>query len=319
FSTGGREVLVRASVGVATRTDADESAEDLLRDADTAMYAAKSLGKGRIQVFQSGMEQPVRRRLAMRTALEAALERDELFLEYQPIVDMASGAVIGLESLVRWNHPQLGRVMPADFIPLAEEIGLIDQLGEWVLRTACRDVARMTPSGRGGDAPLVSVNVSAHQLGGGVLTRQVAAVLAETGLDPSRLLLELTESTLAAAGQGVELELVGIDRMGVRIALDDFGSGYSSLEYLGRLPIGVLKIDRSLVARIDVERQRQEVLRAVGNVANQLGLTTVVEGVEREEQRQVLLGLGFAKAQGYLFSPPAPLGDALGIEQPAAA
>ncbi|HYM53691.1 MAG TPA: EAL domain-containing protein [Candidatus Dormibacteraeota bacterium] len=319
FSLTGRDVTLRASIGVAVRSGNSETAEDLLRDADTAMYAAKSLGKGRIQVFESGMEQPVRRRLEMRSALELALERNELFVEYQPIVDMATHRLTGVEALARWNHPQLGRVMPADFVPLAEEIGLIGRMGEWVLRTVCTDLAREPGATRDGPPITASVNVSAHQLQRGLLAQQVATVLAETGMDPSRLVVELTESTLAGAGEGAEIELEAVHRLGVRVALDDFGSGYSSLEYLGRLPIDLLKIDRSLVESVDTEPQRQEVLRAVGQVSQQLRLGTIVEGVEREAQRRVLLELGFREAQGFLFSRAVPLAEALAYGQANAA
>jgi EAL domain-containing protein (putative c-di-GMP-specific phosphodiesterase class I) len=204
---------------------------------------------------------------------------------------------------VRWNHPHLGRLMPADFVPLAEESRLIRRLGDWVLRRACADLAAA-------DA-VVSVNVSAHQLGGGELPPTLAQVLEDTGLPASRLMLELTESTIASAGAGAEGELLAIQRLGARIALDDFGSGYSSLEYLGRLPIDVLKIDRSLVEQVHVEPQRQEVLRAIGHIAEKLGLETIVEGVEHEAQRAALLELGFRHAQGFLFSRPMPLPEAL--------
>jgi EAL domain-containing protein (putative c-di-GMP-specific phosphodiesterase class I) len=250
------------------------------------------------------MEQPVKRRRELRTALERALEGDELFLEYQPIIDMRDGSLVGVEALVRWIHPQLGRLMPADFVGMAEETGLIGGLGDWVMRRAGADLAH-------GSDVTVSVNVSAHQLGDGALPALVRDTLTSTGLDPSRLLLELTESTLASAGAGAETELERVQRMGVRIALDDFGSGYSSLEYLGRLPIDVLKIDRSLVERVDVEPQRQEVLRAIGHIATKLGLETIVEGIEREEQRIALRELGFCHAQGYLFAAPLPLAEAL--------
>jgi EAL domain-containing protein (putative c-di-GMP-specific phosphodiesterase class I) len=186
---------------------------------------------------------------------------------------------------------------------LAEESGLIGPLGDWVLDHACADLAR--------EATLVSVNVSAHQLGKGELPDRVARTLERTGLPAERLLLELTESTLALAGAGAETELQAIQAMGVRIALDDFGSGYSSLEYLGRLPVDILKIDRSLVERAHLEPQRQEVLRAIGHIADKLGLETIVEGVEHEAQRTTLLDLGFRQGQGFLFSPAVPLAEAL--------
>ena len=298
-----------ASVGVATRAvrvagDASETADEMLRDADTAMYVAKSRGNGLIAVFESGMEEPMARRRALRTALEHALDTEGLVLEYQPIVEMRSGNLIGLEALVRWNHPLLGRLMPADFVPMAEEGGLIARLGEWVLRRACADLA--------GGSVMVSVNVSAHQLGDGTLPRLVEDVLAASGMPPARLLLELTESTLASAGAGAETELLRVQQLGVGIALDDFGSGYSSLEYLGRLPIDVLKIDRSLVERVHEEPQRQEVMRAIGHIAEKLSLETIVEGVEHESQRSMLLALGFERAQGFLFSRAVPLAQAMG-------
>ena len=313
FELGEGTATLSASVGIAVRSgpideaDAVAAADELLRDADTAMYAAKAVGKGRVRLFGRGMSEPAARRRELGGALAHALDNDEFFLEFQPIVDLRTRSRFGLEALVRWNHPQLGRLMPADFIPLAEEHRLIRRLGDWVLRRACTDLAE-------GDA-LISVNVSAHQLGGGELPAVVQAVLAETGLKPSRLLLELTESTIASAGAGAEGELQAIQHLGVRIALDDFGSGYSSLEYLGRLPIDILKIDRSLVEQVHLEPQRQEVLRAIGHIAEKLGLSTIVEGVEHEAQRVALLDLGFIHAQGFLFSHPLPLHEALGRPQ----
>ena len=312
FALGGHDVVLRASIGVAMRQESGAAADELLRDADNAMYAAKSLGKGRVQVFEGGMEQPILRRLKMRSALEAAVERDELRLEYQPIVRIASGEVIGVEALTRWIHPELGRVMPGEFVPLAEEIGLIGAVGAWVLETACREVAASSPTA------IASVNISAHQLGSGDLPLRVAQVLDSTKLAPQRLMLELTESTLAAAGHGAEVELAEIHKLGVRIALDDFGSGYSSLEYLGRLPVDVMKVDRSLVATIDQDPQRRRVLKALGKVARELGLDTIVEGVERSAQRQILLELGFRTAQGYLLGRPAALDSALHAALPVA-
>jgi diguanylate cyclase (GGDEF)-like protein/PAS domain S-box-containing protein len=308
FDVAGRRATLTASIGIAvaergSHLEANEFADELLRDADTAMYAAKALGKSRMQVFERGMDEPVKRRRELRTALERAIESDELFLEYQPIVDMRDGAVIGVESLVRWNHPQLGRLVPGDFITLAEESNLIAPLGAWVMQQAAVAAAATDT--------LVSVNVSAHQLRGDELSTLVRRVLDETGLRADRLLLELTEWTLASAGEGVEDELGRIQAMGVRIALDDFGSGYNSLEYLGRLPIDILKIDMSLVERIHLDPQRREVLRAIGHIADKLGLEMIVEGVELEEQRLVLLELGFVQAQGWLFAPALPLAEAL--------
>ncbi len=311
FELGTSTVALTASIGIAVRDrlahdgDPSEIAEELLRDADTAMYAAKSIGHGRVQLFDRRLTEPVNRRRDLRSALERALGDPDggLQLEYQPIVDLATGAAHGLEALVRWNHPQLGRLLPADFVPMAEDSGLIGSLGGWVLERACTDLA--------GSGVLVSVNVSAHQLNGGELSRRVEDVLRRSGLPPRRLLLELTESSLASAGVGAEQELDAIRALGVRVALDDFGSGYSSLEYLGRLPISVLKVDRSLIEHVHDEPQRQEVLRAISHIADKLGLETIVEGVELDAQRCALLELGFRPAQGYLFSQAVPLTDAL--------
>jgi len=311
FDIAGKSVRLTASLGIAlgdasaSDVTGEGSADEILRDADTAMYAAKALGKGRIQHFERGMDEPMRRRRELRSALERALEGGELLLEYQPVVDMRAGTLVGVEALVRWNHPQLGRLMPGEFIGLAEDAGVIGSLGEWVLRRAAADAA--------GHAKEVSVNVSAHQLGKGTLPELVADVLRESGLDPRRLLIELTESALAGAGAGAEAELELVQGLGVRIALDDFGSGYSSLEYLGRLPIDILKIDRSLVEHVDDEPQRREVLRAIAQIARKLGVGTIVEGVEREPQRDALLELGFRHAQGFLWARALPLVEALRI------
>ena len=314
FAVGERNVLLRASIGAASG-DTGIEAEELLRHADTAMYAAKALGKGRVEVFRAGMEQPIQRRLVLRTSLEAALDGDELFLEYQPIIDMHTGDTVGVEALSRWKHPQLGPVMPLDFIPLAEELGLIGRLGQWALERACSDLAHAPVAASIG----VSVNVSAHQLGGPEFAEHVRAALAVSGLAPERLTLELTESTLASAGDGAEIELRGLHALGVKIALDDFGSGFSSLEYLGRLPLDVLKIDRSLVMSAHHDDQRRRVLRAIGQLATDLGIATVVEGVERDDQRRALMELGFGRAQGFFFSPPVPLAQALSRDEADAA
>jgi len=309
FELGDRRAALSASIGIATRRTAVDAlraaavADEILRDADTAMYAAKAAGKGHVRVFERGMNEPIARRRALHDTLERAIDRDELFVEYQPIVDMRDRSVTGVEALVRWNHPQLGRLLPGEFIGLAEASGYIDRLGEFVLRRACGEV--------GPRRLLLSVNVSAHQLAAGGLPDLVSEILAGSGLPASRLMLELTESALAGTDAGAERELQAVRALGVRLALDDFGSGYSSLEYLGRLPVDVLKIDRSLVTRAHLEPQRREVLRAIAHIASKLGLDTIVEGVELEAQRVTLTKLGFHRAQGFLFAEPMPLAQAL--------
>ncbi|HEX2766826.1 MAG TPA: EAL domain-containing protein [Candidatus Limnocylindria bacterium] len=309
FDFGGRGVTLSASIGIATRrtavdgTRSGDVADEILRDADTAMYAAKALGKGQVQTFDRGMNEPIARRRELQNTLDRAIENGELFLEYQSIVDMRDGSTVGVEALVRWQHPQLGRLLPGEFIGLAETTGHIDKVGEFVLRRAAEEMANRPL--------LLSVNVSAHQLTTGGLPDLVRDVLAATGLPATRLMLELTESALAGSGAGAEAELQAIRSLGVRFALDDFGSGYSSLEYLGRLPVDVLKIDRSLVTSAHLDHQRREVLRAIAHIARKLGLSTIVEGVELEAQRATLLDLGFRQAQGFLFSEPMRLADAL--------
>jgi diguanylate cyclase (GGDEF)-like protein/PAS domain S-box-containing protein len=311
FELGGRRVTLSASIGIATRAAAVEGhraaevADEILRDADTAMYAAKAVGKGQVRFFERGMDEPIARRRELHNTLERSIDHAELFLEYQPIVDMRDQSVVGLEALVRWDHPQLGRLLPGEFIGLAEASGFIDRLGEFVLRRACAEV---------GPRPLtLSVNVSAHQLATGGLPALVSEVLAASGVPPSRLMLELTESALAGSDAGAERELQAVRALGVRLALDDFGSGHSSLEYLGRLPVDVLKIDRSLVTRAHLDHQRREVLRAIVHIATKLGLDTIVEGVELEAQRASLTELGFRQAQGFLFAEPMPLHAALAV------
>ncbi|HLZ36956.1 MAG TPA: EAL domain-containing protein [Mycobacteriales bacterium] len=314
---GERDVLVRATAGVestrpggAAGASGEEFAEDLLRDAESATTVAKRRTRGGWLRFSPEMHTDAMRRLVLAAELRAGLERGEFSVRYQPIVDMASGSVTGVEALVRWEHPTRGSVGPREFIPYAEESGFIRSLGHWVLEEACRQAAewaRLLP-----EEPLgVSVNVSAGQLLAGGFDAEVRDVLARTGLAPHLLTLEITESALLGDLDRIRVDLARLQALGVTIALDDFGTGYSSLAYLRRLPVDIFKIDRSFVT--DVERGEEEaaVVRAVLRLARIFGFRTVAEGIEREEQRRTLAALGCDLGQGYLISRPARPADVL--------
>lgn len=305
FTLEERECFATASVGVAVGAG-DESGEDLLRNADLAMYLAKKRGKARVEQFASHMHEEVVERLDLLADLRYAIERDELQLEYQPIVDLATRTVSGLETLVRWDHPTRGRIAPADFIPIAEQSGLIVPIGRWVLLHACahaRHWSRTLPQ----LLPVtVTVNLSARQLGDPNLIDDVANALRVAGLRRDQLVLELTESTLLANSEETVGILTGLKALGVRLAIDDFGTGYSSLSYLHRFPVDVLKIDQSFVEGIANGPGASALANAVIALGNSLGLRTVAEGIETEAQYDVLSALGCKLGQGYLFSRPLP-------------
>jgi EAL domain-containing protein (putative c-di-GMP-specific phosphodiesterase class I) len=247
------------------------------------------------------------RRLELENALRRAVERDELRLHLQPEIAVESGAIVGFEALVRWEHPERGLLGPGDFVSLAEETGLIGAIGAWVLRQACVLAASWATPGL-----LISVNVSARQLAGGDFTDLVATVLADTGLAPDMLCLELTESAVIESGAMATLE--GLKRLGVRLAIDDFGTGWSSLGHLRRFPIDIVKLDRSFVSGLGHEPQDASIAAAIISLAHALGLSTVAEGIETGEQLAVLAALGCDLGQGYLFARPAPaeaFGDVL--------
>ena len=303
----GQELYVTASIGISLFPNDGTDAETLLKSADLAMYRAKDEGRSGWQVFTSALTEAARDRLVMENALRQALEREELTVFYQPQVDLKTSRVIGAEALVRWRHPEMGMIAPARFIPLAEETGLILPLGDWVLRQACRQAAVWACEGR----PLrVAVNLSARQLGAPDLVRQVEAALAETGLDPRLLDLELTESALIAQGEGAADRLRRLRGRGVRVSVDDFGTGYSSLAYLRQFPLDMLKVDRSFIIDLagpdKTSSQDRAVVRAVIDMAHALDLEVIAEGVETEAQRAALRSLDCDAMQGFLFSPPVP-------------
>ena len=308
FGHGPSDLFVRASIGLTVRVSSDESPEDMLRNADIAMYTAKSNGKNRIETYQPEMHAAAMTRLALRGDLERAMERDEFFVVYQPIVCLTDERPTGVEALLRWRHPERGVVNPVDFIPLAEETGLIVKLGRWVLEQSCRQV-RAWDELKGVPKVAVNVNVSARQLQEPDFVAQVAATLATTRLDPSRLTLEFTESLLLRDTELTISKLHALKALGVRLAIDDFGTGYSSLSYLRRLPIDELKIDGSFIAGMASEPGQMAVVRSIIDLAETLHLETVAEGIEGDEQLQALRGLSAQMGQGFLFSKPLSADD----------
>ena len=295
------ELLVTASIGVALSEPGNDT-EQLLRNADIAMYNAKTAGKGRHVVFHAQMQEQLRERLRLEDDLTQALVRGEFFLEFQPIIDLKTTELLGVEALVRWQHPEKGRLLPGQFIPMAEETGQIIALGRWVLHDACCRVQEWRKSVAAGTGLRVAVNISGRHLQQGDLVGDVRDALAASGLEPESLLIELTESTMMHNSENNLLRLRELKALGVRLAIDDFGTGYSSLSYLHRFPIDILKIDRSFVSRLTESAEGPKLARAVVMLGETLGLETVAEGVEVDDQVTQLLQLGCVAAQGFLFS-----------------
>ena len=307
FVVDGQEVFLSASVGIAVSEGAG-SPETLLRDADAAMYRAKEKGRSRSEFFDATMRTAAIEHLETQSALHRAIERDELRVLYQPVVDVASGAVTGVEALVRWDHPQFGLVPPASFIPLAEETGLIVPIGAWVLGEATAQLARWRQQPWGGSLT-VNVNLSARQLRQPDLVPALMAALLRSGLEPGRLCLELTETTFMEDAGNHRETLTAIQELGVGLAIDDFGTGYSSLTYLKRFPVSVLKVDQAFVRGLGEDASDTAIVKSVIDLAHALGLVVVAEGVETSEQVEHLRELGCDLAQGYFFARPEPAAD----------
>jgi diguanylate cyclase (GGDEF)-like protein/PAS domain S-box-containing protein len=301
FALSGTEVRVGASIGVAFST-AEAGAETLLSNADIAMYHAKAAGKNRHITFQAQMQDKLHERLRLEADIGRALANQEFFLEYQPIVDLGTRSLLGVEALVRWRHPEAGVLMPARFIQVVEECGQIDKLGRWVLRHACRDMCSWRKGIAGGTGLRLAVNISARHLQHGELVQDVAQALHESGLEAGNLVIELTESTIMYNTDANLQRFHRLKALGVRLAIDDFGTGYSSLSYLHRFPIDILKIDRSFVSSLTNSDNGPELARAVVTLGETLGLDTVAEGIELEPQVAALLALGCVAGQGFLFA-----------------
>jgi diguanylate cyclase (GGDEF)-like protein len=300
---GDMDLSVGTSIGIAIGVAGASSAEDLLRNADFAMYRAKLLGKGRFEVFRPDLHDVATQQMALREQLRLAVDNDELRVHYQPIVDLASGAVLGVEALLRWQRQDGSLLLPDDFIPLAEESGLILPIGAWILERACRD-ARAWQSRHDLPRLFVAVNLSARQFQDPELDAQISAALAVSELDASRLVLEITESVLMQTGAATVDRLAELRRLGIRLALDDFGTGYSSLSYLERFPVDILKIDKSFVQRMGEKGFKPVIARAVAQLGKGLGLEVVAEGIERPAQAAALLRLGCALGQGNAYAEP---------------
>ena len=310
FSLDGREVFVSVSIGIAVGFSSRNSPQELLRNADVAMYRAKQEGKGNYQVFDPSMHNAALKRLHLENDLRRAMERKELRVHYQPKVMLESEEIVGVEALVRWEHPQHGLVFPEEFIPLAEETGLIVPLGEWVLQEACRQTKEWQDRYLSYATLEVSVNLSPRQFHQPDLVGNVARILKETELASHTLGLEVTETAVAHDPDSARDTLHKLKDLGIQIEVDDFGTGYSSLSRLRHLPIDVLKIDRSFVSSLETDAEVEPVISAITNLSAGLGLRAVAEGVETPEQARHLEALGCKVAQGYFFSKPLP-GEAL--------
>jgi diguanylate cyclase (GGDEF)-like protein len=305
FRLGGNEVAVGASIGIALGQLPDGPG-DLLRDADLAMYMAKHNGKGRFETFRPSLKDDALRRLAISADLRHAIDNGELEVFYQPIVHTHSAAPAGVEALVRWHHPRRGLVLPVEFIDVAESTGMIVALGHWVLKEACRQAQAWRLAGVIDDAFYMSVNLSPRQLAEPALVDTVTRALQHSGLPPHVLVLEITESTLMVDFDAALARLRALKELGLRLALDDYGTGYSSLNRLGKLPVDIVKIDKTFIDQLTSSPDGAALVRSVVDVTRALGLSAVAEGVEDQAQRIALGGLGCDHIQGYLFARPAP-------------
>ena len=299
----GKEIVVSASVGIALCKPGLKSAEQLLREADTALYAAKDNGRARVEQFNDELRARAEKRVQIESDLRAALRESQLFLEYQPQVRLRDGCVVGVEALVRWRHPSHGIVPPGDFIPIAEDCGLIVKIGQEVLRESCRQLVVWTKLMPG--RPLaMTVNISPRQLAEPAFFAELRQVLAETNIDPASLCLEITESAMMSATDEVTRLLNQIKQLGVYIAIDDFGTEHSSLSRLRDMPAEVLKIDRSFVDGLSSEKGDTAIVSSILSLAYAMGKHTIAEGVEKREQAAMLLRMGCEVAQGFFFSRP---------------
>jgi diguanylate cyclase (GGDEF)-like protein/PAS domain S-box-containing protein len=319
FTIDGRKTPLRGSIGIALTTPSTPgslSSDLLLRNADVAMYQAKLAGKGRYAIFDPRMNGTALTRIELRADLERAMERREFELFYQPFVELATGRPTGAEALLRWHDPVRGTVMPGDFLPVAEDSGLIAPIGRWAIEEAVAQArtwraAGVWPPAASADAPMLSVNLSVSQLRDPELAGHLERVIARSGIRPSDLVLEITESVLLEDTEERIAELHELKDIGVRLAIDDFGIGYSSFSYLRRLPVDILKLDRAFVSGLATSENDRTVARAIIELGRTLGLDVIAEGIETDEQRRILLELGCTTGQGYLLGRPAPADTAL--------
>ncbi|HEX8099806.1 MAG TPA: EAL domain-containing protein [Actinomycetota bacterium] len=299
-----KELFVDASIGIAESPGGSVLGEAILRDADAAMYSAKGGGRGRIEMYRPELHSEVLKRFEMVTDLRRALERKEFAVWYQPIVALADERVASFEALIRWEHPLRGIVSPTEFIPIAEQTGMVVYLDRWVMNEACRTAREWQEQSSSSQPISVAVNVSARQLQDRDLTREVERSLQESGLDPESLTLEITESVVMQDSEATISILHGLKALGIKLAIDDFGTGFSSLSYLRRLPVDVVKIDRSFVAGVASASEEWTLARGIVKLVHSLGFQTIAEGVERADQKAHLRALGCRFGQGYYFAKP---------------
>ncbi|MEM9275142.1 MAG: EAL domain-containing protein [Cyanobacteria bacterium P01_F01_bin.143] len=305
FEVNRHQLFISASIGIVLGNRDYKLAEHVLRDADTAMYQAKKRGKACHQVFNPKMHRNASKRLKLETDLRLALKHQELAVYYQPIVSLNTNSLIGFEALVRWNHPKRGFVSPVEFIPVAEETGLIVPLGLWVMRSACHQF-RLWQTKHSIDQLKISVNLSVKQFYQPDFIQQIDHILHETQLDSQSLKLEITESAIVDNAESATLLFQKLRQREIQLSIDDFGTGYSSLSYLHRFPVNTLKIDRSFVSRIGKDGENLEIIQAIVTLAKQLGMTIVAEGIETTQQKEYLKALDCDEGQGYLFAKPLP-------------
>jgi predicted signal transduction protein with EAL and GGDEF domain len=299
----GHQVVIDASVGIALAPGDSTNADELLKFADMALYSAKADGRGSYSFFEPKLDARMKSRRSLEFDLRRAMTKGEFELHYQPVVSIADGSISGFEALLRWRHPERGPISPAEFIPIAEEIGLIVPLGEWVLRQACAEAMNWP-------APLrVSVNISPVHFIGRNLVPAIVASLAASGLDADRLEVEITEAVLLQNTERTLATMRSLRELGVRIAMDDFGVGYSSLSYLRNFPFTKIKIDRSFVQDVVEQESARSIVRAVIALGASLGMTTTAEGIETQQQLDLLRAEGCDEMQGYLFSPARPAAE----------
>ncbi|NIO41392.1 MAG: EAL domain-containing protein [Burkholderiales bacterium] len=294
-------VFVSASIGVSVFPDDSRSSDELIKHADAAMHSAKTSGRNNYQFFTQALNKEVQERLVLETGLRLALKRDEMRLVYQPKVDLQTREIIGAEALLRWHHPKRGQISPAQFIPVAEESGMVGKIGEWVLRDACRQIRQWQDNGL---TPRIAVNVSPRQFQQYDVAELISDAISEARISPEFLEIELTESAVMHNAEASVVALEKLKTLGVRVSIDDFGTGYSSLSYLKRFPIENLKIDRSFVRDISSDPNDAAIVRAIITLARNLGMKVTAEGVETEEQLAFLNAYGCEYAQGYLFGKP---------------
>jgi len=300
----GYDIRIDSSVGVILKTSGYTTVDDVLRDADIAMYQAKSMGPGKLRVFSKSMHQQTMMTMSLEQDLRLALGNHEFYLEYQPVVNLKDRSIDGFEALIRWRHPRKGIIPPVQFIPIAEETGLIRDIGLWVFEQACTTLAFWNQNLHGAKHVTMAINLSAKQLSSSVLLSRIKNILAATGVNPEHIEIEITETGIMEAPLSAMVMLKKIKELGLELSLDDFGTGYSSLSYLHSFPTDILKIDRSFVSNIHVDEESLKIVKAIVVLAKSLNLSIIAEGIETPEQYEILRNMGCDKAQGFLFARP---------------